>query len=72
MNFKDHAPPHFHAWYGEYKISISIKNGIVNGEMPRRALNLVFAWLELHKDEIIENWGKSQKGEKLLPIEPLK
>ena len=18
MNFKDHAPPHFHVWYGDY------------------------------------------------------
>ena len=33
MNFSDHAPAHFHAWYGDYKIIVSIKDGIVKGEM---------------------------------------
>ena len=27
MNFQDHAPAHFHAWYGDYKIIVSIKDG---------------------------------------------
>ena len=22
MNFSDHAPAHFHAWYGDYKIIV--------------------------------------------------
>lgn len=29
MNFADHAPAHFHAWYGDYKVIISIKDGVV-------------------------------------------
>ena len=32
MNFSDHQPPHFHAWYGDYKAIVSIKDGIVKGE----------------------------------------
>ncbi len=72
MNYKDHAPPHFHAWYGEYKISISIKEGIVKGEMPKRALKLIFDWLELHSEELTLSWQKAQKGDKLDSIEPLK
>lgn len=31
MNYSDHQPPHFHAWYGEYKVIVSIQNGIVKG-----------------------------------------
>lgn len=23
MNFSDHQPPHFHAWYGDYKAIIT-------------------------------------------------
>jgi len=72
MNFKDHAPPHFHVWYGEYKITVTIKDGIVTGNMPGRALKMIFEWLEIHRDELLEVWEKAQKGEPLNSIEPLK
>lgn len=72
MNFKDHAPPHFHAWYNEYKITVSIKDGIVKGEMPKRALRLIFEWLEYHKQELMNLWSRAQKGEPLSKVEPLK
>ena len=29
MNFSDHAPAHFHAWYNEYKVIVTISDGIV-------------------------------------------
>ena len=72
MNFKDHAPPHFHAWYGDYKVTVTIQNGIITGEMPQRALKMIFEWLELHREELFSVWEKAQKGEKLIYIEPLK
>jgi len=40
--------------------------------MPKRALKLVFEWLDLHKDELLEEWDKAQKGEPLRNIEPLR
>jgi len=72
MNFKDHNPPHFHVWYGEYKAIITIDGGIVKGEMPQRALKLVFEWLEIHKLELLDLWERAKKGEELYNIEPLK
>ena len=72
MNFKDHAPPHFHVWYGEYKVTVTIKDGIVTGEMPQRALKMVFEWMEVHRDELLIAWEKAQRGETLNYIEPLK
>ena len=72
MNFKDHAPPHFHAWYGEYKALITIDDGIIKGEMPQRALKMIFEWLELHKIELLDDWDLAQKGGILKKIEPLK
>jgi predicted RNase H-like HicB family nuclease len=71
MNFKNHLPPHFHVWYGDYKIIITIKDGIVTGKMPQRALKMIFEWLELHKEELLQEWAKAQKGEKLKQILPL-
>jgi hypothetical protein len=72
MNFKDHAPPHFHVWYGDYKVTITIKDGIVEGKMPGRALKLAFEWLDLHREELLEEWSKAQRGETLRAIDPLK
>ena len=71
MNFADHAPAHFHAWYNEYKVIVTIKNGIVKGEMPGRALKLILEWLELHQEELMENWENAQNGDPLKKIEPL-
>ena len=41
MFYKDHAPPHFHAIYGEYEITVEIDSVVVNGRFPKRALRLV-------------------------------
>ena len=70
MNFKDHSPPHFHVWYSEYKALETINEGIIKGEMPQRALKMIFEWLDQHKIELIENWQLAQKGEMLKKIEP--
>ena len=72
MNYKDHAPPHFHVWYGDYKALVTIEEGIFKGEMPKRALKMIFDWLEIHKEELMEDWNLAQIGEKLNKIEPLK
>jgi hypothetical protein len=39
--------------------------------MPKRALKLVFEWMEIHKEELLENWTLTQKGELPNKIEPL-
>ncbi len=72
MNFSDHTPAHFHAWYGEYKAIINIKDGLVKGEMPARALKMILEWLDTHRDELLENWEKAQVGQQLDKIEPLR
>jgi len=72
MNYKDHSPPHFHVWYGEYKAIVTIQNGIIKGEMPQRAVRMIFDWLEMHRSELMSNWELAQSGEILNKIEPLK
>jgi len=39
--YKGHFPPHFHAKYGEYEITVDLAGGIINGEFPKRALSHV-------------------------------
>ena len=60
----EHNPPHFHVWYENYKAIITIKDGIITGSLPRRALNLVYEWLDIHKDELLENWNRLANIEK--------
>ena len=68
---EDHAPPHFHAIYSEYEITVEIDSGVINGRFPRRALRLVLEWLELHKDELLENWQLVEEKKPLKQIAPL-
>jgi len=71
MYYRDHLPPHFHAKYGEFEIIVDIESGIVEGRFPKRALRLVLEWYELHKEELLENWERMQRGEPPKPISPL-
>ena len=49
MFFNDHAPPHFHVQYAEYKATVDIAMLVIStGDLPRRAQELVLDWAELH------------------------
>ncbi len=71
MFYDDHNPPHFHVRYNEYRAVINIENGVVNGSLPRRVLNLVYEWLDLHKDELMSNWKLIENNNEPLDINPL-
>jgi hypothetical protein len=71
MFYRDHSPPHFHAIYGEFEITVSIDEGVVSGQFPRRALRLVLEWYELHKAELAANWELAKARSPLKPIPPL-
>ena len=71
MRWKDHNPPHFHAKYGQYEVSVEIKTGIVRGEFPKRALKLVIEWMDIHKDELIKDWDLCVNMETPRSIAPL-
>ena len=44
MYYNDHAPPHFHARYGGFEITVRIADELVEGRFPRRALGHVLEW----------------------------
>jgi hypothetical protein len=68
---REHPPPHFHAVYGEYQVTVEIRTGVVRGEFPKRALRLVLEWLDLHADELLEAWDLIQAGRPAKKIPPL-
>jgi hypothetical protein len=71
MLYDDHCPPHFHAEYGEYKISVEIQSGIVQGCFPKRALRAVMEWYEINQNRLLEDWKLAEKHESLKKIPPL-
>ena len=71
MYWDDHSPPHFHAKYGEYEISVTIITGVVQGSFPKRALRHVLEWYELHRDELMEDWDLCKHSEMPKSIAPL-
>ena len=71
MFYRDHAPPHFHAIYGEYEMTVDIETGVIHGDFPKRAAGLVFEWLDLHKEELQEDWRMAEANRPLKKIAPL-
>ncbi|MDD2776500.1 MAG: DUF4160 domain-containing protein [Gallionella sp.] len=67
------CPAHFHASYAEYKAVIEIKAlKIIEGELPRRAAQLVLDWAELHQAELLADWDLCQNNRHPEAIAPLK
>ncbi len=72
MYYNDHQPPHFHLKYAEHKAQMEIETlALIEGELPRRALNLALEWASLHRDELRLNWQLARDGQPLETIEPL-
>jgi hypothetical protein len=72
MYYNDHAPPHFHAKYGEQRAAFSIRDlRIIEGDLPGRAISMVLEWAFLHRDELMDNWLRADRRENLLGIKPL-
>jgi hypothetical protein len=71
MFYRDHPPPHFHAEYGDYEITVEIETGNVNGKFPRRALGAVLEWNELRREELLTDWQLARQEQPLARIEPL-
>ena len=71
MFWRDHAPPHFHAKYGEEEVTVEIRSGTVNGSMSRRAIQMVQEWRELHIDELLRDWERVEQRKALIAIKGL-
>ena len=72
LDNQHHNLPHSHARDAEYEASIGIADGeLLAGELPRKQLRLVQAWIELHRDELAANWELAANGELPYKIDPL-
>ena len=73
MYWKEHNPPHFHAFYSGNEAEIFINPfGIRKGKLPPKALGLLAEWVSLYEIELMENWERGRTNQDFISIEPLK
>ena len=72
LDEQHHNLPHVHAKYAEFEASVNLVDGdVLAGELPRKQLRLVQAWIELHRDELMADWELARSGELPYKIAPL-
>ena len=71
MYYRDHAPAHFHAIYGDFEVTVEIDGGLVHGNFPRRALAHVLEWHTLHRQELLDAWSLARASRPLPRVDPL-
>lgn len=53
------------------RLRVEISSGVMEGKMPKTAINLTLQWLSEHKQELLDNWERIESKEPLKKIEPL-
>ena len=65
---KEHEPSHIHALYGENVGIFDLRTlNMTEGDLPKKAQELVKEWLTAHQDELLKMWEKQDIG-KLPPL----
>ena len=66
---KEHEPSHIHALYGEYMGIFDLKSlEMTEGDLPRKAQELVKEWLTTHQNDLLKMWDE-QNIWKLPPLQ---
>jgi len=54
---RDHLPPHFHAFYGEYEVLVAIRTGeTIVGDLPRKKIREVLEYLDENREDLLETF----------------
>lgn len=75
MYIDDHAWPHFHVWYQRQGVAVfdlrrmEITEGRRN--LPASQRRRLSDWADEHEDELLDNWERMERGERIERIRPL-
>ena len=62
MYWRDHAPPHAHAFYQGQEALFSIDTGeVIRGMLPPAAAALVRGWVLSRGDDLRDNWERGRQ-----------
>lgn len=72
MAYEEQIPPYVFAEYAGHRARVDILRGCVTGgSLPNRQLRLALAWIELHRDELMQDWELAKDEREPIPIEGL-
>jgi hypothetical protein len=72
MFWREHAPPRFHALYGEHEALIDNRTiEVIGGRLPKHALSLTVEWAIEHRAELMEDWALCQSKQLPKRMAPL-
>ncbi len=73
LYWRDHLPPHFHAFYAGNEVIVSIEDiDVIEGTFPSKQLKMLLGWAAFHQEELRENWELAKNQQELFTIDPLK
>ena len=69
MYWRDHPPPHLHAFYQGFEGIFDLRDGeLLAGELPIGVRRIVRAWIGDWRYELMANWDRARMG---LPFEAI-
>jgi len=72
LDIEKHKTPHIHAEYQGQVAVYSIPDGtVLAGAIPTKKHKLVVAWIEIHQEDLLANWGLAVNGKNPFPIRGL-
>lgn len=70
---KQHHVPHIHTEYSGDRAVFSISDGeMIAGSIPSNKAQLVKAWIEIHREELLADWNLAVNGQEVFKVDPLK
>ncbi|MDR3313278.1 MAG: DUF4160 domain-containing protein [Oscillospiraceae bacterium] len=67
-----HHKPHIHVEYSGDEVVIALDGEVIEGAIPKGKMQLVLAWMEIHREDLYADWQLLYDGEQFFRIEPLK
>jgi len=73
MGNKQHKLPHIHVKYSGDEVIVSIPDDkTLEESIHASRMQLLQAWIEIHKDELMADWDLIVSGEQPYKIDPLR
>jgi hypothetical protein len=71
-SYRQASSPALHVRYNDFKAVLRIPDGeLLEGDLPRRQMKLLQAWVEIRQDELMADWHLASTGQTPFKIAPL-
>ena len=69
MYWREHPPPHFHAYYQGMEGLVSLETGeLIAGRLPPAAVRLLRGWTFERREELLANWERARLRQPLQSV----